>query len=341
MTTAAVPHILKVLADPTRLRILALLDREELAVGEIARCIAVSQSRVSNHLKILRESGMLAERREGSYTFCRLATGTHLPADLWGAVQRGMRFSEVYPEDEARLAEVMAERRRRSQSFFDGVAKRWDVIGRDFVHGTTRLQAITRLVSRELVVADIGCGTGYLATALAQVVDRVICVDHSEGMLDEARKNLEAFDVRVEMRRGELDELPLANGEVDAVLGHMVLHHLVDPTRALQEAHRALRPGGRLVLTDLLPHRQAWMIEEMGDVKLGVDRHELARRLNAADFIEVETREIEEDRYQVRDPAGKTYTLPLFLASGVKPSTNGNARSDVPGSRTPRDPRPT
>lgn len=312
-------QLLKLLADPTRLRLLALLEAQELSVGELARAIAMSPSRVSNHLKVLRESGWIEERREGPFAFCRLALPGELAADLWGRIRDRIDSLEEAADDRARLDAVLDERRKRSETFFDSMAARWDVIGREFARGTARLHAVTRLVPPGLVVADVGCGTGYQAEALARVAARVICVDHSTRMLSKARENLRETSARIELRPGELDDLPLQDAEVDAVFGHMVVHHLLDPMTALAEMHRVLRRGGQVVLVDLLPHKEVWMGESMGDLKLGLDRHELARRLRRAGFEGVETSELD-DAYRAEDPEGRVVELPLFLATGRKPA---------------------
>ncbi len=324
---STLPSMLKVLADPTRLRILALLSQEELSVGELARATALAQSRVSNHLKVLRESGMLEERREGSSVLVQLATGRGLPEELWAAIEPRVRELEERSDDLDRLQRVLEDRRQRSREFFDRVAPEWDVMGSDFARGAARLEALNRLIPRQLVVADVGCGTGYMARALVKQVDRVICVDHSEAMLAQARQTLQGLASKVEFRQGELDRLPLQDGEVDAVFAHMVMHHVPDLSAALREMHRALRPGGIMVITDLVPHREAWMTEQMADLRLGVDAPDLARRAERTGFRGART-ETPDDAYVVESPGGQRIELPLFLFCAHKPtrsSANGDA----------------
>ena len=306
---------LKVLSDPTRLRILRMLSREELSVGELARVIAMSQSRVSNHLKVLRESAMLEERREGASVRVRLATGKGLPDELWTAIEPRLADLEECQDDLERLTRVLDERRQRTREYFDRVAQDWDVLGSDFRRGTARWRAVSQLVPRHVVAADLGCGTGYVTRALLQRMDRVICVDHSSKMLDEARKSLEAYADRVEFRPGELEELPLADEEVDAVFCNMVFHHVPDVVAALREIKRVLKPGGRMVVTDLLPHRESWMNEEMADLRLGLDPMEFARQAQKAGFQDVVAEDLN-DCYVVKDPAGKTVDLAMFLVAG-------------------------
>lgn len=316
---SALPTLLKLLADATRLRLLGLLASEELQVGELARSVAMSQSRVSNHLKVLREAGLLEERRVGIHVHVRLARGAALPDDLWSAIESRLEQVEGRADDRARLAQVLEERRRKSRAFFDRVAPEWDVVGSEFQHGLLRWRALAALVERGLVVADVGCGTGHLSRVLVRFASRVIAIDHSAAMLARAGENLAAAADRVELRQGELDRLPLADGEVDAVFASLVLHHVPDLFAALRDMRRALRPGGRLVVADLLPHREAWMADSMADLKLGLDPTELRSRAEKAGFVDVVVEPID-DRYLVEGPAGQRAELPLFLLEARAPS---------------------
>jgi len=307
--------LLKVLADPTRLRILGLVAQEELSVGELARAVAMLQSRVSNHLKVLRECGMLEERREGASVLVRLARGDGVPEDLWAAIESRLAAIDGRANDLRRLGVLLDERRKKSREFFDRVAPEWDLVGSEFKRGLARWRAVGSLVPHGLVVADVGCGTGYMARALVRVAARVICIDHSSAMLEQARARLaEPADQagRVEFRVGEVDRLPLADGEVDAVFASLVLHHVPDVLAALREMRRALKPGGRLVITDLLPHKEAWMTEAMADLRLGLDATELKSRVEKAGFDDAVV-DLIEDAYVVEGPAGRKAELPLFL----------------------------
>lgn len=322
--------LLKALSDPTRLRILGLLAREELAVGELVRAMAMSQSRVSNQLKVLRELDLLEERRAGASVRVRLARGSTLPDDLWAAIESRLESIEGRGDDLRRLEKVLEERRRRSREFFDRVAPEWDVVGTEFKRGLARWRAVSCLVPPGLAVADVGCGTGYMARALVRVAERVICIDHSGAMLAQARERLVAHLDRVEFRAGELDRLPLADGEVDAVFASLVLHHVPDLFAALREMRRALKPGGRLVVTDLLPHREQWMTEVMADLRLGLDATELRSRVEKAGFGEVVVDTIE-DAHVVEGPAGRKVELPLFLVHAVA----GRAAASAAARRIP------
>lgn len=303
---------LRALSDETRLRMLSLLAQAELSVGELARCLGTGQSRVSNHLKILRDLGWLGERHEGSFTFCRLQLPQGPMQALWSALQPSMAGLSQREADQARLAIVLAER-ADSRAFFDRVAGDWDVIGSDFEQGTGRLEALTCLLDPDLVVADIGCGTGYLTAALGRRVRRVVCVDPSAAMLDQARTKLATLPCELEFREGSMQALPLSDGEVHAACAHMVLHHLPQARPGLAELARVVRPGGAVVCVELLPHHETWMHESMADTRLGLDPHELLAEMRYVGLQDCR-HELISDRYVVESPAGRRIRLPLFLA---------------------------
>ncbi len=310
--------LLRVLGDPTRLRILGLLSQAELSVGELARALAMGQSRVSNHLKILREADLLGERHEGSFTYCRLNVPEGAAGGLWRALEPGLDELEDRMADKRRLAAVLADR-VDSRAFFDRIAGDWDLIGSDFARGTGRVEALSLLVPRGLVVADVGCGTGYLSRALARRVARVVCVDSSEAMLGRARENLRDVPAALEFRPGSIEALPLRDAEVDATFAHMVLHHLPDAVPGLREMVRATRPGGLVACVELLPHREDWMRGAMADTRLGLEPAALASDFRAAGLADV-GHEILDDAYVVQHPSGRKTSLPLFLMCGRRPA---------------------
>lgn len=317
--------LLKVLGDPTRLRILGLLSLQELSVGELSRALGLSQSRVSNHLRVLRETPLLAERRVGSSVFLALgleATDDSLAGRLWAALEGEIAALDEHDRDLSRLRRVLSERRDRGPEFFDRVAGDWDTIGTDFASGQARQRAVAQLVDSDLIVADLGCGTGYVARALLGVAAKVIAVDASEGMLDEARRNLELAPAgtEVELRRGELDALPIADGEVDGAIAGMVFHHLPSLDSALTEMRRILRPGGTAVVLDLEPHREAWLHDALGDRHLGLEPATVAKAMERVGFEAVRVEALD-DRYRPRHPEQGTHTadLPLFLVRGRAP----------------------
>lgn len=323
-----VTSLLKLLGDPTRLRILALVEREELSVGELSRALDMSQSRVSNHLRLLREADLVTERRDGTSTRLRLAAPTAgdvgLVAALWPALRPELATIPEHGADLARLAELVEERELASREFFDRVARDWDTIGVDFETGAARERSTASLLSGEEVFGDIGCGTGYLSASLLGLCRRLVCVDRSPAMLRQARERL-SQDPRgtvVELRRGELHELPIDDGELDGLVCGMVLHHVPRADDALAEMHRVLRPGGRVVVLDLKPHAQEWVRGTLGDHHLGLQPGELAADLSRAGFEHVRLEPVH-DAYRPTAPetvgsADGRARLPLFLLRARK-----------------------
>jgi ArsR family transcriptional regulator len=315
--------LLKALGDPIRLRILRLLDREELSVGELSRALALSQSRVSNHLRVLREHALLAERQAGTSTFLRLgiADADGLAARLWAALSADLTDD---PGDTERLRQVIAERREVSPEFFDRVAGRWDTIGVEFASGQARQRAVASLVSAGAIWGDLGCGTGYVARAMLGLCERVVCVDSSAGMLEQARVRLAEHPggTEVDLRLGELDALPIGDGELDGAVAAMVLHHLPSPDGCLAEVFRVLRPGATAVVVDLVPHGEGWLSTELGDRHLGLDARQVGAAFAAAGFVDVRMEALD-DRYRPQPPAGLPPLpgggLPLYTVRGRKP----------------------
>ncbi len=335
------PALLKVLADATRLRALALLGEEELSVGELSRSLAMAQSRVSNHLRVLREHDLLTERRAGTSTFLRsaiipenVAGGSDSPAArLWAAVVPDLGSIPEHESDRVRLAAVLAERHADDRAFFDRMAGDWDKVGALFSTGEARQRAAANLLPAGLTLADLGCGTGYVARSLVGLCDRLICIDRSEGMLQEAEARIRKTapeDAQVEFRQGKLDALPLEDGELDGATAAMVLHHLPELSPALREMHRVLKPGGTLSIVELMPHRETWMHADLGDRHLGLDPTSVQSELVRAGFVDVHVEPLA-DRYCPQpssDPARDTSSdasgtgvvaLPLYLVRGRKP----------------------
>ncbi len=315
--------LLKLLADPTRLRILALLDQHELSVGELARALGMAQSRVSNHLRLLRENDLLVERHEGASTHLKLSSiedGVSPVERLWQALKPEVHVLAEHAADKIRLDRVLAERRAKDGDFFDRVAGEWDKIAGDFATGQARHRAAAHLLPKEFVLADLGCGTGYMTEALLGTCGRVICVDRSKGMLAEAKKRIAraARGTAVEYRRGELDRLPIDDGEVDGVLAGMVLHHLDGLLPPVREMFRVLAPGGTAVVLELATHKETWMRAELGDRHLGLEPKDVLAAFQRAGFVDAAIEPVS-DEYRPSAADGATVHLPLYLVRGRKP----------------------
>ena len=276
------------LADTTRSRLLLLLDRHELTVSELCAITQLPQSTVSRHLKALADSGWVAGRAEGTsnvYTMTRdeLDAGARR---LWQLVREQVGPTPAAAQDQRRLQAAIAERRTTSQAFFASSAGQWDRLRDELFGDRFHLAALAAFADAGAVVADLGCGTGQVSAAIAPFVRRVIAVDGSAAMLHAAKRRLQAFD-NVELRRGELESLPIDEGRVGAATLMLVLHHVPEPERALREVARILEPGGRAIVVDMLPHDREQYRQQMGHVWLGFSEAHVARLLADAGFTSV------------------------------------------------------
>jgi ubiquinone/menaquinone biosynthesis C-methylase UbiE len=329
LSADSLQKVLKTLADPTRIRILALLEHEELAVQELMDVLGMAQSRVSRHLGILREAGLVRDRRDGTYVFYRLVLpGEGAWREAWTLARRELAGDPAAERDAAALAGVLEARATRSRSFFDAVGPEWDGLRKVFNDDALRARAIAHLAPPGWTVADVGTGTGILAGELARLGLHVIAVDHSPRMLEAARVKLSAEGLRVdgtgeappngagpggiELRRGAARALPLADAEVDAALAHMVLHYLPTPLEALREMARVVRPGGIVVVVDFVRHEAEWMRDELGVLWLGFPPEEVTGWFAAAS--------LESPRVEVAAARSPSRDLPAtFIASARKP----------------------
>lgn len=274
---------LAALADPVRGRLLLALERHELAVGELAATLQLPQSTVSRHLKTLVDAGWVRARTDGPSRRYHIADVGRAAAlgPLWAAVRDRLAALPAAPHDAERLRAVLAERRSATRAFFSSSAEAWDRLRVELFGARADLLALLALLDDELVVGDLGCGTGAVADVLAPFVGRVIAVDHSREMLAVARRRLDGR-ANVELREGDLEALPIADEALDVALLVLTLHHLPDPSAVFAEASRALRPSGRLVVIDMAPHDRERYRQEMGHVWLGFSEEQLAGWLDAA-----------------------------------------------------------
>ncbi|MBW2391537.1 MAG: ArsR family transcriptional regulator [Deltaproteobacteria bacterium] len=306
-------RVFKTLSDPTRIRILRLLENEQLVVQELMEVLGMAQSRVSRHLAILREAGLVADRRDRTFVSYRMTPQSE-PwwRDAWKLVRENLKGDSTAERDDAALARVVANRGETSRGFFDIVGPEWDALRKIFNDDLVRARAITRLVDPKQRVADIGTGTGILAIELAQLGLEVIGIDGSARMLETARRNLAvdefASEDRVEFRIGDAHALPLADGEVDAAFAHMVLQYLARPADAIGEMRRVVRPGGSIMLVDFVRHELEWMREELGVESLGFEVEQVRSWLEGIGLTDIQI--------QIQAPATKGRDIPsTFIAS--------------------------
>jgi ArsR family transcriptional regulator len=263
---------------------LLLLDRHELTVSELCGIVQLPQSTVSRHLRALADGGWVAARAEGtSHPYVMTRDLDPAARRLWLLVREQVGQTAAAQQDARRLQSVLADRRTKSQEFFSSSAGGWDRLRAELFGDRFHLFALGALAGDSWVVGDLGCGTGQVSAALAPFVSRIVAVDASAAMLQAARKRLRAHD-NVDLRRGELEELPLDDGRLDLAVLTLVLHHVPEPERALREVCRVLKPGGRAAIVDMMPHDREVYRQQMGHVWLGFEDETLRTLLKGAGF---------------------------------------------------------
>ena len=272
MNTLPLAEKFQAVSDPTRLRILALLARMELSVGELAQLLEQSQPRVSRHVRILAEAGVVERRKEGSWVFLAIADAGRAAMllqllEAW----TDERSRAVFDEDTARLDEVRADRAQAAERYFAAHAEVWDSIRSLHVAESDVERAIDRALGRRGLgtLVDIGTGTGRMIELFGGRAAQAIGIDRSSEMLRLARVKLEAAGVRSSLRQGDMYALPLADGTADCVIVHQVLHYAHAPADAIDEAARILAPGGTLLVVDFAAHDREELRSRDAHLRLG------------------------------------------------------------------------
>jgi ArsR family transcriptional regulator len=283
----SIVKILRVVADPNRLRILLLLRSEELSVAELQEILTMGQSTISTHLSQLKQAGLVEDRRTGKSNLYKLTPVDDSPLDEILA-QAKAEIPEA-KSDQAAMRRVLRKRQDKMRSFFDSVAGR---LGKDYVPGKSwksMAEALLHLLP-PMVIADLGAGEGAFALLLAQRAKKVIAVDTSAKMIEVGRDQALRHGVEnVEYRLGDMEELPIDSASVDLVFFSQSLHHALHPERAIEEAARILAPGGRIVILDLMKHRFEEARELYADEWLGFSETELEAMLEKSGFTEIQT----------------------------------------------------
>lgn len=301
------------LGDEVRLRLLHLLRRHELGVVELCDVLQAPQSTISRHLKVLSERGFVASRRQGTNNLYRMIEQELPEAQraLWEvALSQSSEWLELR-QDALRLARRLAEKRGDARAFFAGAAAQWEQLRAEFYGARFQFEALLALLPRTWTVADLGCGTGTTMAQLAPHVGKVIGVDSSSAMLSAAQRRL-AGVVNAELRQGELESLPVESSSIDVALMILALSYLPDPLPALKEMARVLKPGGRAVVVDLLPHDRDDFRRRMEQARLGFSESELAGLLRSAGLSGATVRPLPTEP-QVKGPA-------LFVATAERPN---------------------
>lgn len=298
----------KALSDETRLRLLHILQRYELSVNELVNILGMGQSRVSRHLKILTDAGLLTSRRDGLWVF--YAADAEGPGhDFIRAILPFVVTDPSMQADTDMAARIIEERALKTRQFFNAIAEDWDALNNEVLGDFDLAAAVCQALPSGCGLAvDLGCGTGSVLERMLPRTEGVIGVDGSPRMLELARRRFPAKCTRegsVSLRIGELDHLPLRDGEAHFACINLVLHHLSSPAAALREIRRILKPGGLLLVTDFDKHDDEHMRNDYGDRWLGFDAATLRELLQEAGF---EVRRIR------RQPVEKKLALLLALA---------------------------
>jgi len=292
-------RLLGALADPTRLRILSALRENELSVAELQEVLGIGQSRISNHLSQLKSVGLLRDRREGQKAYYRRA---EVGREIWSLAEGAASELGTQGRDGEALRRVLGQRQEKSKRYFDAVAGR---LGKKYCPGRS-WEAVGRLLlalAPRQVYADLGAGEGLISQLLAARAKKVIAVDHSPRMVEVGRDLAKRSGLKnLEYRQGDMEQPPIRPGSVDVVILSQALHHAVHPPRALEAAWKILRPGGTVLILDLMEHSFEAAREMYADVWLGFAPAELSRLLREAGFegntVEVVAKEKEGPGFQ-------------------------------------------
>lgn len=316
--TAVLASLFQALADPTRLRLLRLLDDNELRVQELVEILGLAQPTVSRHLGVLRRAGLLHHRREGSWTFYTLDRESPLLAQggLGEAVQRRLHEAAVGHAEIERLERCLEARTARSRDFYSRMAPEWDGLRAGLAIEGLHLRLLGGVLRRSLDIVDAGTGTGALLPVLASAARLVVGVDRSAAMLAEAGRRVARFGLTaVRLVCADIARLPLPDASADAVCSALALHHAPRPAGVLAEWSRVVRPGGAVVVCDLVAHGEEWMRSELAHVWLGFPLERLENWCTAVDLTDIETTQLQ------RRHGGAGRRLPdLFVLCARKPA---------------------
>ncbi|MCL1916367.1 MAG: metalloregulator ArsR/SmtB family transcription factor, partial [Desulfovibrionaceae bacterium] len=261
----------KALSDATRLRLVLVLRRYELNVNELVELLGMGQSRVSRHLKILASTGLLGSRRDGLWVFYSIAAEGP-GRDFIEAVYPFLYAGDSAREDLALASGIVEERTSRTSRFFNRIAEDWEAMSGKLLGAFSLPLAVeVFLPERCRVAVDLGCGPGNMLERLLAHADEVIGVDGSARMLELARRRFGGYGERLSLRIGDLEHLPLRDGEADFICLNLVLHHLSNPKAALLEIKRVLGQGGIFLLSEFGKHEDESLRREYGDLWLGFD----------------------------------------------------------------------
>lgn len=303
--------LLKLFADPTRVRIIHLLLAEELSVAELQEIMSMGQSRISTHLSLMRKNEILIDRKEGKKTFYTLNSKSHLQfQSLISMIGTFMKDNEKGKEDFKNLLRILEKRKQTSEYYFNTIAGRlsktycpgrsWEAIG----------HALFRMLP-PVVVADLGSGDGMISQLIARQAKRVYCIDNSKAMVEAGMEIAKKNDLtNVEYLHGDMENVPLEDQSVDIALMSQALHHAPRPIKAISEAYRILNDGGKLIIIDLLEHQFDQARELYADLWLGFTENKIYELLKQNKFKKIEVNIVSKEE---SEPQFET-----LLATGIK-----------------------
>jgi ubiquinone/menaquinone biosynthesis C-methylase UbiE len=317
--TLSFDNLLSALAatgEATRLRLLALLAEAELTVSELVTILGQSQPRISRHLKLLVEAGVVERHREGAWVFFFLAPTGPAAALAHGILARLTPQDATRGADRARLAEVRQARTEQAARYFAAHASRWDELRALHIAEEAVEAAVRDIIGPTSINAllDLGTGTGRMLELLTPLANRAVGVDQSPQMLSIARARLEKAALRnVSLRQGDIYALPVEHDFYDLAIIHQVLHYLDDPGRAIREAARMLRPCGRLLIVDFAPHTQESLREHHAHRRLGFAAEEIAGLMEEAGLDFIEHRDLVPQDLALNAKDGGKLTVSIWL----------------------------
>lgn len=322
--------LFRALADPTRLRIVHLLSEMELAVGEIAVVVGQSQPRVSRHVRILVEAGLVDRRKEGSWVFLSLAGEVADALAIFLAALPASDSERLWVEaDQARLAAVRAERARAAESYFAVHAEEWDALRSLYVPEAQVEQAMARMLAGEPLghLLDIGTGTGRMATLFAPAATSVTAIDRSAEMLRLARGKLpQEIADKVRFLAGDFNQLPVDSAAADTAILHQVLHYAPAPAHVIAETARTLNAGGRLLIVDFAPHDREELRLRDAHTRLGFSDQQMAAWYAGAGLRLAQTQTL----------AGGELTVKLWLGERVARAGKGDGAAGMEATSMPK-----
>lgn len=270
-------EVLKILADTTRLRILRILRQGDFTVQDLMQALQMGQSRISRHLILMSEAGLLKVEKQGTWRYYRLAPESSFFQKIWPVIEAHLDELAMREQDTDGILTIMAERRKRSQEFFDRHARDWDAMHNALLNLPDYQADLLELLPEGGLFVEIGIGSGLLLSLLIEKADRVVGLDQSPAMVTLARETVQNHHLseRVDVRLAEMNHLPLADASVRAVIMNQVLHHAEQPVDVLREVRRVLAVDGLLLLADLTRHEHDWVRERLADQWLGFKRQEL------------------------------------------------------------------